>query len=321
MVLFSMNAGILLAVEEAERHQLLDQIPRGARETGAAEPVADEDEQLPSLDNRSMGSPIAHNQLIRLSQALSSSSATAAGSKYTLEKLLQGANFYHPPPPLSSSKPTQTPEYHALMARLRFEAESRAYDQLTHQPSVPTHLEPYLGSFESFYPNAATAAAPAAGNAFRATAAYAAQSDQDDEMTFADINKQIAVIFNVLVSIFACGAAIWIMARWWSVGARLAVSLGGAGLVGVAEVVVYWGYIRKVDEAKRKEKAKKEVKEIIGTWTVGGEKVEPVAVQRDHSLAPLTDISTAASSTGSSFAVSQSPSADEVRERKRRKAT
>lgn len=319
-----MNAGIVLAVEEAKRRQLIDQLARSSCDTEAAEEAArgaDDQEQLPTLTNPSIGNPIAHNQLISLSQALSSTPATAGGSKYTLEKLLQGAQFYYPPPPLSSSKPTQTPEYQALMARLRFEAESRAYDQLTQQPITPTHLAPYLGSFESFYPNATTAAAPSAGNAFRATATYAAKSDEDDEMTFADINKQIAVIFNVLVSIFACGAAIWIMARWWSVGARLAVSLGGAGLVGVAEVVVYWGYIRKVDEAKRKEKAKKEIKEVVGTWTVGGDKMEPVSVQKDQDVATVKGISTLATSTGTSFAVSQPPTIEEPRERKRRKAT
>jgi hypothetical protein len=48
------------------------------------------------------------------------------------------------------------------------------------------------------------------------------------------------------------------------------VSFGGSLLVGVAEVVVYSGYIRRVREAKTKEKNIKEVKEVVNTWVVGG---------------------------------------------------
>lgn len=56
---------------------------------------------------------------------------------------------------------------------------------------------------------------------------------------------------------------------------RLALSMSGSLLVGVAEVVVYAGYIRRVGEAKALEKKKKEVKTIVNTWIVGGdEKVE-----------------------------------------------
>lgn len=45
-------------------------------------------------------------------------------------------------------------------------------------------------------------------------------------------------------------------------------------LVGIAEVVVYSGYIRRVGEAKGKAKNLKEVKEVIQTWVVGGEEEE-----------------------------------------------
>jgi len=93
----------------------------------------------------------------------------------------------------------------------------------------------------------------------------------DSDVTYADIDKQMAVIFNVLISIVACAAAIWMVARWWSTPARLAASMGGAGLVGVAECVVYWGYIRRVGETKREERGRSEVREVVGTWVVGGE--------------------------------------------------
>jgi TMEM199 family protein len=81
----------------------------------------------------------------------------------------------------------------------------------------------------------------------------------------------MALIFNVLVSILACAGAIWMAARWWSTPARFALSFGGSLLVGVAEVVVYAGYIRRVGEAKGKEKGIREFKEVVNTWVVGGD--------------------------------------------------
>ena len=96
------------------------------------------------------------------------------------------------------------------------------------------------------------------------------EPDPEDEVTYAEINRQMALIFNVLVSIVACAGAIWVAARWWSTPARLALSMSGSLLVGVAEVVVYAGYIRRVSEAKGKEKRVQEVKEVLRTWIVGG---------------------------------------------------
>ena len=83
------------------------------------------------------------------------------------------------------------------------------------------------------------------------------------------------MIANVLLSIVACAGAIWVAARWWSTPARLALSMSGSLLVGVAEVVVYGGYIKRVREAKGKEKGVQEIKEIIRTWVVGGGEEEP----------------------------------------------
>jgi len=96
-----------------------------------------------------------------------------------------------------------------------------------------------------------------------------ASDPDDDGVTYADVDRQMALIFNVLISIVACAAAMWIAAKWWSTPARLALSMSGSALVGVAEVVVYSGYLRRVGEAKGKEKQIKEVKEIVNTWVVG----------------------------------------------------
>ena len=94
----------------------------------------------------------------------------------------------------------------------------------------------------------------------------------------------MALIFNVLISIVACAGAIWVAARWWSTPTRLALSMSGSLLVGVAEVVVYSGYIRRVGEAKWKAKGLKEVKEVVNTWVVGGKEIE----EPDGAETPLT---------------------------------
>lgn len=60
-------------------------------------------------------------------------------------------------------------------------------------------------------------------------------------------------------------------AKWWDTPARLALSMSGSALVGVAEVVVYNGYLRRIGEAKGREGKVREVKEVVRTWVVGGE--------------------------------------------------
>jgi hypothetical protein len=133
------------------------------------------------------------------------------------------------------------------MARLRRNEEARSYAAMT------SKIDPSSPSYYYEQPRS---------------------NEDDDEMTYTDASRQVTLIFNVLISIVACGAAIWMVAKWWSTPARLAISMSGALLVGAAEVVVYSGYLRRLGEAKVKEKGVKEVKEIIGTWSVGGGKVE-----------------------------------------------
>lgn len=40
-------------------------------------------------------------------------------------------------------------------------------------------------------------------------------------------------------------------------------------MIGVAEVVIYAGYLRRLKEAREKGKKEVEVKEIIKTWVIG----------------------------------------------------
>ena len=95
-----------------------------------------------------------------------------------------------------------------------------------------------------------------------------APMDEDDEVTYEEVHRQIILIINVLVSIVAVAVFIWVAARHWSVGKRLGLSMGGSGAIAIAEVVVYSGYVRKVKEAKRVEKKKPEIKEIVKSWVI-----------------------------------------------------
>lgn len=141
------------------------------------------------------------------------------------------------------------------MARLRRDEETRAYERMINpQPPVET--------FEQRFPN------------FVNTKLFAeslANTDTENEMTYADVNRQLALIINILLSIVACSAAIWIVSGHWSTAKRLGLSMGGSGLVGVAEVAVYAGYIRRLKEARRRGAKHVEIKEVIKTWVIGGD--------------------------------------------------
>jgi hypothetical protein len=211
----------------------------------------------PSLQDPKVGKPISHLQVLDLSHKLKNSNAIP----YHLDILLRGSHVYIPPPP---PKPEPTAEYKALMARLRRAAEAREYSQLT-SPIPPA--ETYSKNLPSTSP----------AFAFASTEAYI-ETSPDDEMTYADVNRQLTLIFNVLVSIVACSVALWMVSKWWSTPARLALSMGGSVVVALAEVGVYFGYIRKVKEAVKEEKKVMEVKEVVQSWATGpgGEEDESI---------------------------------------------
>ncbi|KAI9052327.1 hypothetical protein LZ554_003678 [Drepanopeziza brunnea f. sp. 'monogermtubi'] len=239
-----------------------DDVLRKARETepqsknAAADSKAKETSSKPTepaLSDPQIGKPISHGQIIELARSMKVGGLQPS----RLEDLLKGARVYVPPPPV---KPEPTSEYKALMARLRREEEARSYERMTNPP-------PPMETFSQRFP------AASAARAFSSSHQNINASDPDDDgVTYADVDRQVTLIFNVLVSVFACAAAIWIAAKWWSTPARLALSMSGSALIGVAEVVVYSGYLRRVGEAKGKEKKVKEVKEIVKTWLVGAGK-------------------------------------------------
>ena len=154
------------------------------------------------------------------------------------------------------------------MARLRREEEDRAYERMINPP-LPRE------TFSQRFPNSSHAAL-----------FPAAQADigEDDEVSYADINRQMTLIINILVSIVACSVAIWLAAHHWGTPARLGLSMGGSGMVGIAEVVVYAGYLRRIKEARERGRKDIEIKEIVKTWIIGGQDEKA-----DHDQAVLID--------------------------------
>ena len=139
------------------------------------------------------------------------------------------------------------------MARLCREEEDRAYERMTNpHPSA----EPFLQRF----PNSSQASLFPTSKA---------DIGEDEEISYSDINRQMALIINIVISIVACSVAIWLAARHWSTPSRLGLSMGGSGMIGIAEVVVYAGYLRRLKEARVKGKKQVEFKEVIKTWVIG----------------------------------------------------
>ena len=95
-------------------------------------------------------------------------------------------------------------------------------------------------------------------------------SNDEDEITFADLRRQVALIINMLVSVVACAVAIWVVSRWWDTPMRLFLSIGAGVLVAIAEVMVYGGFLRRLMEAKKKEEKMTERKDILETWILQG---------------------------------------------------
>ena len=162
---------------------------------------------------------------------------------------------------------TQTSEYKALMVRLRREEEARAYERMINPPlNVESFSQRFPSTQPRIFPND-----------------YQPENAEDEEITYADVNRQIALIINIVVSIIACSVALWMASSQWTTPKRLGLSMGGSGIIGLAEVVVYTGYLRRLNEAKEKGKKEVEIKAIIMTWVIGSS--EPTGEEKPPELA------------------------------------
>ncbi|KAI0179820.1 endoplasmic reticulum-based factor for assembly of V-ATPase-domain-containing protein [Hypoxylon sp. FL1284] len=223
----------------------------------------------PPLSNPSVGKPISHSQIIDVWNSLKKDKN--AGVR--LEELLRGATVYVPPPP---PKPEPTKEYKALMARLRHEEEERSYERMLKKA-------PPRESFAQRFPDAPTA------HSFAEVNQPSKESDIGGDIEQGDIQKQVTLVINFLVSVFGCGAALWMAAQWWSVPARLFLSLGGSIAVAIAEVAVYSAYTWRMGEGEKNEKKKKEVRQVVQTWIVGEDEQEKKAVDQPREVPESDD--------------------------------
>ncbi|KAM3414091.1 ATP-dependent RNA helicase chl1 [Cercospora zeina] len=204
-------------------------------------------ERREKLSTAEIGSPVEHHELVEVSRFLVQN-VQGAAQEWSLDTLLKGANVYQPPPP---PKPEPSDGYKRLMKRLREEEEQRQYERMINPAVRPE-------TFSQRFPNATTSFGPMASPI----------AEEIDEVTYADVNRQLVLIINVLVSIICTSVAVWMAARRWSVPQRMALAFFSSTLVAVAEVVIYMGYIRRIKEAKTKERKKVEKKEILDTWVI-----------------------------------------------------
>ncbi|PPJ53833.1 hypothetical protein CBER1_03242 [Cercospora berteroae] len=207
-------------------------------------------ERREKLSTAEIGSPIEHHELVEVSRFLVQNAQGTAElkQKWHLDTLLKGANMYQPPPP---PKPEPSDGYKRLMKRLREEEEQRQYERMINPPAKPE-------TFSQRFPNATSSFGPIGSQV----------ADEIDEVTYADVNRQMVLIINVLVSVICTSVAVWMAARRWSIPQRMALAFFSSTLVAVAEVVIYMGYIRRIKEAKTKERKKVEKKEILDTWVI-----------------------------------------------------
>ncbi|KAI1763112.1 endoplasmic reticulum-based factor for assembly of V-ATPase-domain-containing protein [Hypoxylon sp. FL1150] len=263
MVLLTMTPSIV------ESLRILDEIRAGDDSQIEHTPSNTADNDEPSLEDPSVGKPISHGQIIDIWNR----SKINKSYGVRLEELLRGATVYVPPPP---PKPEPTDEYKALMARLRREEEERSYERMLRKA-------PTKESFAERFP-----AAPMA-HSFAEVNRPLKDSDLGDDIEHGDVQKQVTLIINFLISVFGCGAALWLATRWWSVPARLFLSLGGSIVVAIAEVAVYTAYTWRMAEGEKNQKKMREVKQIVQTWVVGEDDNKKAAIDEPLNLPEAGD--------------------------------
>ena len=153
------------------------------------------------------------------------------------------------------------------MARLRHEEEARSYDRMLNPPRYET--------FRDRFPNSTAS--------FASVNAPTSKADMgDDQVTLDEVHRQVTLIINFLVSIAGVAGTLWVTARWWPLPARLFLTLGGSIIVAIAEVAVYSGYVWRMEEGKRKNLQKEEVREVMKTWVLGDQiEDQTVLLQED----------------------------------------
>ncbi|KAG8425834.1 hypothetical protein J3459_009666 [Metarhizium acridum] len=247
MVLLTMTASIVDGLAQLEGLLSAEDMHQSTTGDDALDRHQQADSE-PSLNQPSVGKPISHHQVVDIWKKLGAHHNTS----YSLEGLLRGSQVYIPPPP---PKPEPTEEYKALMARLRHQEAQRAYERMVNPP-------PKIETFNDRFPTSAQAFS-------QVNRPMDASDLGDDDVTLNDVHRQVMLIINFLVSILGVAGTLWVISRWWSLPARIFLTMGGSIVVAIAEVAVYSSYMWRMDQAKHKQKAAKEVKQVVNTWVVG----------------------------------------------------
>lgn len=104
-----------------------------------------------------------------------------------------------------------------------------------------------------------------------------ADDDNKDETSNGSDDISPSLVLNILLSIVMCAVATFQITKWWAGGndgVRVLMSLATGIAVGIAEVGVYAGYLRKVGEAKVKERRKRERKVVVAEYRGDGKGVD-----------------------------------------------
>ncbi|GAA85329.1 similar to An07g06590 [Aspergillus luchuensis] len=228
----------------------------------------------------------------------------------TLNSLLRGTKVYVPPPPkkpepvstyLSPTHPPtlytnkinkpdikKSPEYLALKARLLAAAETDAYNRMTSSFSSSSFFPPSSRTPASTKPSIFTSSTPTL------EALHNKHNPKNDDDNGTDPLTP-GLVLNIFLSVLITGFSVYwalrsfrspemlvsTVARVWrgkgtgqgvSESVKVLVSLGAAVVVGVAEVMIYAIYLRKVEVARGRERRVKERKVVVGSERVGGGK-------------------------------------------------
>lgn len=157
----------------------------------------------------------------------------------TLLDLIKITKLYIPSKNVGNEQQPKTPEFIKSMEKLRLQAKENEYQKLIN-PSQ---------QFETLYETKP-------------------QSEVSIHQQTKELKSHITTIFNIIISVCSVVYAIW----YWTESSwglkdswRVLLCLFFGVLVLVAEVVVYMGYLNKIDEARIKERSKVEVKKVVRT--------------------------------------------------------
>lgn len=143
---------------------------------------------------------------------------------------------------LNNTKQEKTPEFIEQMEYLRLRAKEEEYQSLINpSPEINTLYE---SKFDDEF------------------------SHQTPVQAHKELRHQLTTIVNILISVGSVVYAIW----YWTESSwglpnsyRVLMCLFFGLLILVAETVVYLGYLNKIEDAKIRERKKKEVKTVVNT--------------------------------------------------------